>query len=148
MTRVWLFVVLGYLSGSVLFARVLAGLMGKDILTTSKDENPGTSNAFRYGGFACGAGTLLGDFIKGFLPVWLFLRGGDAFPRLALALVVAALELVMLVVPVVEFLVLQVLEMTQVRLVLKPEEELLIMIVEAVLVRLDKAVPVVGKEKL
>ena len=90
MTRVWLFVVLGYLSGSVLFARVLAGLMGKDILTTSKDENPGTSNAFRYGGFACGAGTLLGDFIKGFLPVWLFLRGGDAFPRLALALVVAA----------------------------------------------------------
>ena len=90
MTRVWLFVVLGYLSGSVLFARVLAGLMGKDILTTSKDENPGTSNAFRYGGFACGAGTLLGDFIKGFLPVWLFLQGGDAFPRLALALVVAA----------------------------------------------------------
>ena len=46
MTRIWLFVALGYLSGSVLFARVLAGLMGRDILTKSQDENPGTSNAF------------------------------------------------------------------------------------------------------
>ena len=90
MTRIWLFVALGYLSGSVLFARVLAGLMGRDILTKSQDENPGTSNAFRYGGFVCGVGTLLGDLFKGFLPVWLFLRYGDAFPFPALALVMAA----------------------------------------------------------
>ena len=90
MTRFLFFITLGYLSGSVLFARIFAGLMGKDILGNSKDENPGTSNAFQYGGFFCGMGTLLGDLFKGFLPVWLFLRGEDPAPALALSLVMAA----------------------------------------------------------
>ena len=92
MTRALFFTVLGYLSGSVLFARVLAGLLGKDILGKSKDENPGVSNAFQYGGFLCGMGTLLGDLLKGFFPVWLFLRGPESggAPALALALVAAA----------------------------------------------------------
>lgn len=91
MTRALFFVTLGYLSGSVLFARVLAGLMGKDILTGSKDGNPGTSNAFQYGGFFCGLGTLLGDLCKGFFPVWLFLLGPEApASPLALSLVTAA----------------------------------------------------------
>ncbi len=73
------FTVAGYLSGSVLFARVFAKLMGKpEIVTGSKDANPGTSNAFQYGGFLCGVLTLLGDLAKGFVPVYCFLRlGGD-----------------------------------------------------------------------
>lgn len=68
------FTVFGYLSGSILFARVYAGLFGKDLITDSKDRNPGTSNAFIYGGMACGILTLLGDLIKGVLPVLLYLR--------------------------------------------------------------------------
>lgn len=92
MTRVLFFAIFGYLSGSVLFARVISGLMGKDILSGSKDENPGASNAFQYGGFLCGLGTLLGDLLKGFFPVWLFLLGPEApaSPPLALSLVAAA----------------------------------------------------------
>ena len=90
MTRALFFTVLGYLSGSVLFARVSAGLAGKDILAGSKDGNPGTANAFQLGGFRCGMVTLLGDLFKGFFPVWLFLRAPEGAPTLALALVLAA----------------------------------------------------------
>lgn len=90
MTKALFFTVLGYLSGSVLFARVWAGLTGKEIMEQSKDENPGASNAFRYGGFLCGMGTLAGDLLKGFLPVWLYLRAPEGSPALALALVVSA----------------------------------------------------------
>lgn len=86
MTRSCFFVVFGYLSGSVLFARIFAALLGKDILGSSSDENPGTSNAFQYGGFFCGALTLLGDLCKGFLPVWLFLQTEEALPLLPLVL--------------------------------------------------------------
>ncbi len=70
-----LYIVLGYLSGSILFARIAAGLFHKNtILTESADANPGTANAFVYGGFLCGIFTLLGDLLKGFLPVYLFLH--------------------------------------------------------------------------
>ena len=67
------FTVFGYLSGSILFARVYGALFGKDLISNSTDGNPGTSNAFIYGGMLCGTLTLLGDLIKGFLPVFLYL---------------------------------------------------------------------------
>lgn len=89
--RTTLFVLLGYLSGSVLYARVMSGLLKKQgIISRSKDRNPGTANAFMYGGFWCGLGTLLGDLGKGALPVWLYMRGLDAPPTLLDALVLAA----------------------------------------------------------
>lgn len=67
------FVLFGYLSGSVLYARVFAGLFHKEeLLACSKDQNPGTANAFQYGGFWCGLLTLLGDLLKGFVPVFAF----------------------------------------------------------------------------
>ena len=90
MRRALFFTAFGYLTGSILFARLLAGLTGKEIVAQSKDENPGTANAFQYGGFLCGMGTLLGDLCKGFLPVWLFLLEPEAAPPLALSLVTAA----------------------------------------------------------
>ena len=91
MTKTFYYILLGYLSGSVLYARVFSTLMGKDILARSKDDNPGASNAFQYGGFLCGLGTLLGDLCKGFVPVWLYLRSEDAGgSHLALALILAA----------------------------------------------------------
>lgn len=72
--HIMMFGLLGYLSGSILFARVFAGLFGKEnMIEESADHNPGTSNAFKYGGFWCGVCTLLCDILKGFLPVSLFL---------------------------------------------------------------------------
>lgn len=83
-----LFVILGYASGSVLYALVFARLFHKDILTDSRDRNPGTANAFQKGGFLCGMCTLCCDLLKGFLPVFLYLRQGGS--GLGLALVLAA----------------------------------------------------------
>ena len=42
-----LFILFGYLSGSVLYARIFARMFGKkDMLENSRDKNPGTANAF------------------------------------------------------------------------------------------------------
>lgn len=69
------FILLGYLSGSVLYARVFARIFGKEkALENSRDKNPGTANAFMYGGFWCGLLTLICDIGKGFVPVFLFMR--------------------------------------------------------------------------
>ena len=67
------YILFGYFSGSILFARVSAKLFHKpDMLHDSTDGNPGASNAFTHGGFWCGVVTLAGDLCKGFLPVFLF----------------------------------------------------------------------------
>ena len=84
------FILFGYLSGSVLYARVFASLFGgRDILSRSADRNPGTANAFRYGGFFCGLCTLVFDLLKGFLPVYAYVKYGFGAPAVT-AVVVAA----------------------------------------------------------
>lgn len=78
-----LFILLGYLFGSVLFARVFCILFKKQDLTQNADDhNPGTANAYIYGGFACGTSTLICDILKGFIPVFLYLSNpmGSLFP--------------------------------------------------------------------
>ena len=93
MLRSLKFIVMGYLCGSVLFARICAKLFNKpEILLESKDKNPGAANAFQYGGFLCGILTLGGDLAKGFLPIFSFLRSGENFeaPSLLAAMVLAA----------------------------------------------------------
>ncbi len=88
MVRDIIFIVMGYLGGSVLFARLWGRwLIKSDVTETAPDANPGTANAFKYGGFLCGALTLMGDIGKGFLPVFLYTREETS---LALALVMAA----------------------------------------------------------
>lgn len=68
------FMLLGYLSGGILYARLFARLMKKEnIVEKSKDQNPGTANAFMYGGFWCGLCTLICDILKGFIPVRLYI---------------------------------------------------------------------------
>ena len=68
-------ILFGYLSGSVLYARIFAKLFRKeDMIEKSKDRNPGAGNAFMYGGFWCGVLTLTCDILKGFFPVFLFMR--------------------------------------------------------------------------
>lgn len=92
MKWVWLFIIGGYLSGSVLYARVFSALFRcGDIAAASPDKNPGTANAFTYGGFACGALTLVFDLAKGFVPVFLFqtLNPVPQYPA-ALAFVLSA----------------------------------------------------------
>ncbi|MCI7130266.1 MAG: glycerol-3-phosphate acyltransferase [Lachnospiraceae bacterium] len=87
------YILLGYLSGSVLYARLFTRLFGKEaMLERSRDHNPGTANAFMYGGFWCGLLTLICDIGKGFLPVFLFLRTAKVVHtgELAIALVLAA----------------------------------------------------------
>jgi glycerol-3-phosphate acyltransferase PlsY len=92
MYKILPFVLLGYLAGSLLFARIAARIFNKEeIISQSKDNNPGTANAFTYGGFACGMVTLIGDLGKGFLPVFLCLRyAPEAIHSPAFALVMAA----------------------------------------------------------
>ena len=72
------FILLDYLLGSVLFARVWGKVVaGKDITQDAPDQNPGTTNAFRNGGVLCGLLTLVCDLLKGFVPVFLYLRTGS-----------------------------------------------------------------------
>ncbi len=78
MIRSGIYIALGYLCGSVLFARVFAYLLCReDITARSADGNPGTANAFIYGGFWCGILTLCGDLLKGIIPVQMYLKGAD-----------------------------------------------------------------------
>lgn len=84
------YIFLGYLCGSVLFARVCGRLLGKgDVTCGTKDNNPGTANAFQKGGFLCGVLTLLGDIGKGFVPVFFYMQKPPLF-SLGLAFVLAA----------------------------------------------------------
>lgn len=76
-----LYILMGYLSGSILFAKLSSRLFQKDdFWEESPDQNPGTANAFQYGGFMCGLFTLLGDLLKGFLPVFLYLYALPSVP--------------------------------------------------------------------
>lgn len=69
------FILAGYLCGSVLFGKLFSIQFGNvDIQVVSEDKNPGTYNAFHYGGFFCGVLTLLADLMKGCLPVFLCFR--------------------------------------------------------------------------
>ena len=93
MRKFLMYILGGYAAGSVLFARLSAALLNRPaVLRDSPDGNPGTANAFQYGGFLCGLITLLGDVAKGFLPVYLYLRAGGNFQAAPLlsALVLAA----------------------------------------------------------
>lgn len=88
--RTFIFSVIGYLLGGLLFARYFSNLFcGKDVTVQGEDKNPGTFNAYTYGGFWCGALTLICDMLKGFLPVFLYARLAGT-RSLGLVLVMAA----------------------------------------------------------
>lgn len=88
--KLLLFSLFGYLCGSIIFANVFRKLFRKnDMLERSKDHNPGTANAYQYGGFWCGTCTLCGDLLKGFVPIYLLTLSIPIFemgPEYALAL--------------------------------------------------------------
>lgn len=89
MLRTIAYTIFGYLSGSLMFARYFSKLFcGKDVTENTPDKNPGAYNAYTYGGFMCGALTLIFDLLKGFLPVFLYIR--SAGKSLGLVAVMAA----------------------------------------------------------
>ena len=92
MFRDLIYICLGYLSGSILYARIFAGLFHREnMFEQSRDHNPGTANAFMYGGFWCGLLTLVFDVLKGFFPIYLFMLRPAEHPVSFLpALVLAA----------------------------------------------------------
>lgn len=84
-------IVLGYLSGSVLYSRLYAALFHqKETYAQSADKNPGAFNAFAHGGFACGAFTVCGDVLKALLPVLFYMHYASHPDALQIALVSAA----------------------------------------------------------
>ena len=67
----YLFIVLSYLIGSLNFAYIVAKYKQLDI-SSSGSGNPGTSNVMRTIGKKYAAIVLIGDVLKGFLPIYLF----------------------------------------------------------------------------
>lgn len=86
------YILLGYLSGGLMFGYVIPKLVrGIDVRSLSSDGNPGTANAFFYGGAVCGIAVLLCDILKGLLPVhWALNSLEPGNPGMGFALVMAA----------------------------------------------------------
>jgi glycerol-3-phosphate acyltransferase PlsY len=68
---IWLLPVFAYLLGSVSSAIVIARLFGLEDPRRVGSGNPGATNILRYGGKIPAALTLLGDILKGVIPVML-----------------------------------------------------------------------------
>lgn len=67
--RVFVWVVLGFVSGSLMFSYWLGLLVLKRDIRTVGDGNPGASNLLRAGGWLLGIFGLLLDYAKGVVPV-------------------------------------------------------------------------------
>jgi glycerol-3-phosphate acyltransferase PlsY len=68
-TMFWLLAILAYLLGSLSFAIVLSRLVGGPDPRASGSGNPGATNMLRVAGKKLAILTLLGDLLKGLLPV-------------------------------------------------------------------------------
>lgn len=68
---------LAYLVGSISFAIVLSKWFGMDDPRSYGSNNPGATNMLRSGRKEVALLTLLGDALKGFLPVYLAARWGE-----------------------------------------------------------------------
>jgi len=85
-----LLIILAYLLGSASAAIITCKIMGKQDPRTLGSKNPGATNVMRYAGKKAAAITLVGDLLKGLLPIaighyfdlswgWLVLVGIAAF---------------------------------------------------------------------
>lgn len=85
-----IYILAGYLSGSVLYSYLLPKYLKKiDVTEKSEDGNPGAANAFLYAGIPMGILVIILELLKGFLPVHLAMKRMD--PRgLMFGLVMAA----------------------------------------------------------
>lgn len=67
----WLLIPAAYLLGSVSSAIIICRVMGLPDPRGQGSGNPGATNVMRFGGKKAAGITLLGDLLKGFLPVYL-----------------------------------------------------------------------------
>jgi glycerol-3-phosphate acyltransferase PlsY len=75
----YLLIPFAYLLGSISAAIIICRLMGLPDPRTLGSNNPGATNVLRFGGKKAAALTLLGDFLKGVVPVVIaHLLGADA----------------------------------------------------------------------
>jgi len=81
--------VLAYLAGSISTAIIVCRMMGLDDPRTTGSGNPGTTNVLRVGGKLPAALTLIGDALKGFLPVVITAALVSHPPTIALAALAA-----------------------------------------------------------
>lgn len=85
-----LWVLIGFLSGSVMYSYLLPKwLYHKDITKISKDGNPGCGNVFTCIGIPCGIACLVLELAKGAVPLWLSLRFLDVNQPLFAAVMTA-----------------------------------------------------------
>ena len=71
LTKYGFYIVIGYLAGGMMFGYLIPRfLKGIDVRALSSDGNPGTANAFFYGGAFCGTLVLVFELLKAFLPVY------------------------------------------------------------------------------
>lgn len=76
--RYLFFIIIGYLSGSILYAYILPKyLKHMDITKLSTDKNPGAANAFMHAGIPIGILVIVCEILKGTIPVWLACRHTD-----------------------------------------------------------------------
>lgn len=84
------FILLGYLSGSILYAYLIPKYFCHlDTTKLSDDQNPGTFNAFKYAGSKIGIPVIILELAKGFFPVYFGLKILDT-KNLLFSLVLAA----------------------------------------------------------
>ncbi|MER2529919.1 MAG: glycerol-3-phosphate 1-O-acyltransferase PlsY [Candidatus Competibacter denitrificans] len=83
------FVVLGYLAGSISTAILVCRAMGLPDPRSEGSRNPGATNVLRFGGKKAAAITLAGDLLKGLLPVLLARLAGIDATGLALTALAA-----------------------------------------------------------
>ena len=67
----WLFVPVAYLIGSISSAIIICRLMGLPDPREQGSGNPGATNVMRFCGKKAAAITLLGDLLKGLIPVYI-----------------------------------------------------------------------------
>lgn len=85
-----LYTIMGYLSGSVLYASLVPKYFHHvDIRAVSDDGNPGTANVFKYVGFGAGCLVICMELLKAFVPVFVAAHRVDV-ARLPFAFIMAA----------------------------------------------------------
>ena len=87
----WLFVPAAYFTGSISSAIIICKLMGLPDPREQGSGNPGATNVMRIGGKKAAAMTLLGDLLKGLLPVYLAKELGVSVELIAITGVAAFL---------------------------------------------------------
>ncbi len=80
----YLLIICAYLIGSISAAILISKIMGLPDPRTMGSKNPGATNVLRYGGKKAAILTLLGDSLKGLIPVLVARYLGLSFEWLAL----------------------------------------------------------------